>query len=1292
MKILIRDRGRSRRWFAFLLTIMMLLATLPVTARAATEYTVDGTEGSITQLRADLAGLTDADTYTATFTGSAVLTEPLRISGGIVTFTAENDDNITITWDGDPDERHIIQGDNDHNYLDLAIQNITFDGGGKGGGIEVISGSLTMENVVMKNCVSEGNGGALSVLAVQSCTLLESCEFTGNKAVNGGAIFNMCELFMTSCKVNNNTATGNFGGGIFADFLNFTGGEINNNIVEGNGANHTQRPQGAGAYVIGDANLDAGEHTLTVSRNNFKNTAGLGAGIYATEMSINGYGYALNGYEHTVFSDNGIADGEHAGASAGGAVYVAGTTGGNRTLTIEHASFKNNYASQFGGAVASFDNILYIYDAYFRSNTASNNAGTGDSFYSGGGALYSSRSPAAGPAPRALPPTGVLNTITDTEFSENAADRGGAVFLDHMGDDNAQDVELRYEDPGPQSGDVRFSGVTFTDNIANDGGGIYLANTSDTKLYIGYAPFEDYNQDNAEPVNSFSMNTAAIDGGAIWADPGKKDDNLPRVYVGSETAFNDNSSGRLQGMTDGLPAYEDDISLHEEMIYAAIFTDGEEYAYNNHDIAYWNDEAITYTITYTANGGEGADVDGGPYAYNEYAEIAENPFTRAGYTFTGWNTQPEGGGDAYAPGGEVLVTGDMTLFAQWKQNSSPPSTSKYSVTYHANTGKGTLSDPNSPYERSASVTVLDPGKSITKSGYRFTGWNTLANGKGKSYQPGESFTITANTSLYAQWEEAVEYTVTYHPNGGVGTLEDANSPYPAGTDVTVLSPAGKITRSGYGFVEWNTKADGTGTAYRAGSVFKIDGDVALYARWRQYSDPTNPGTDIPDPIPPTGEWELNLGDHYAYIQGYPDGAVHPVGLITREETATIFFRLLTETCRDKLLTRENSFADVSDGRWSNAAISSLASCGIIAGYPNGEFAPSGQITRAEFAAIASRFDDNDIDVHVVFTDTAGHWAEDEISRAASLGWVRGNPDGSFGPDEYITRGEVAAMVNRMLLRLVKDESCLLEDMKAWPDNQDTSAWYYLDIQEASNSHGFERIEDTVYEKWVELMDDYDWSEYEKTSRAASSGELKAAPGYTGLPSGEDTVYAVAMSSYSRKKTTLMPAIDYISTAEEADDENGIAAYAGEITGTGTPGAEITLILPGGKIMTGIVDSSGKWRFEVDIEYISENHGNFVGAVQRVSGEKESAMATRVLNCITAVRIYTPVDENIIQGSSTPGALIILNSYSQACATVAEGGNWSVTVSSGSSNYYYDVYALKPGCVIAFDEIYVESGM
>jgi hypothetical protein len=219
--------------------------------------------------------------------------------------------------------------------------------------------------------------------------------------------------------------------------------------------------------------------------------------------------------------------------------------------------------------------------------------------------------------------------------------------------------------------------------------------------------------------------------------------------------------------------------------------------------------------------------------------------------------------------------------------------------------------------------------------------------------------------------------------------------------------------------------------------------------------------EIPDEMPPL----LNLADHFAYIQGYPDNTVRPEAHITREEVAAVFFRLLDPDYRELVRASVATFSDVSPDRWSSKHIATLANGGILEGYQDGTFRPDNYITRAELAVIASRFDKLSFLDENKFSDVEGHWAEKYINSAAAKGWVEGYPDGTFQPDKYITRAEFVTLVNRVLNRKVHAEN-ILPEAKQFPDLL-PGAWYYEAMQEAINSHLYDRREDE-YEVWSEI--------------------------------------------------------------------------------------------------------------------------------------------------------------------------------------------------------------------------------
>ena len=273
-------------------------------------------------------------------------------------------------------------------------------------------------------------------------------------------------------------------------------------------------------------------------------------------------------------------------------------------------------------------------------------------------------------------------------------------------------------------------------------------------------------------------------------------------------------------------------------------------------------------------------------------------------------------------------------------------------------------------------------------------------------------------------------------------------------------------------------------------------------------DPGNPVTDeVQTPGTPVNPYrppirppedpdkpELNTEDHYAYIVGYEDGSVQPEGDITRAEVATIFFRLLTDESRNEYWSQTNPYSDVSADDWFNNAVSTLTNAGVLDGYEDGTFKPNGNITLAEFATITARFFEATYDGENLFPDIEGHWAQDYINEAANAGIVNGYEDGTFRPQQYITRAEAVTMVNRTIERH-PDADHLLDDMIVWPDNPET-AWYYEQIQEATNSHEYTMNTDdeqNPYEIWTKLLPNRDWSELEKewsdANDGAGSGEV-----------------------------------------------------------------------------------------------------------------------------------------------------------------------------------------------------------
>lgn len=528
------------------------------------------------------------------------------------------------------------------------------------------------------------------------------------------------------------------------------------------------------------------------------------------------------------------------------------------------------------------------------------------------------------------------------------------------------------------------------------------------------------------------------------------------------------------------------------------------------DTAFGIGDVITYEILYVNNTGKTADVtitDVLPKGL-QYISSSDNG-QEADATVT-WTIAGVGAGQGGSVTVEVKVTDAIepdangviknTATVAWSTEDEPetPSTEDqvryHTVTYHANGGTGGTA-VGKILAGSAHAVLAQSDTGVKRSGYTFLGWGNAPK-SGVTYPIGEAITVNGDVTLYAQWSynggggtvEEPEYVVTYLPNGGTGAHEDTGIAHGSSYRVLANTTAG-ISRRNYIFTGWNTKADGTGTHYTTFEQVVISKDMTLYAQWKVSSPDgggeTNPTIDIDEERPPLAPFTT---DHFAYIIGYPDGFVRPENNILRSEVATAFFRLLNESVRYDYWSTANDYHDVSPEAWYNNSISVMTNLGVITGYPNGDFGPVDYITRGELAAIAARFARLSGAAKVTsltFNDTAGHWAEPYILYAASVGWLNGYTDGSFRPDAYITRAEFIAIVNRMLERAPEHADDLLPGMIAWPDNANVGAWYYLDIQEATNSHHYQPKKTLVpgkgyhYETWTEFRQLPNWSALEK---------------------------------------------------------------------------------------------------------------------------------------------------------------------------------------------------------------------
>jgi uncharacterized repeat protein (TIGR02543 family) len=426
--------------------------------------------------------------------------------------------------------------------------------------------------------------------------------------------------------------------------------------------------------------------------------------------------------------------------------------------------------------------------------------------------------------------------------------------------------------------------------------------------------------------------------------------------------------------------------------------------------------------------------------------------TKDGYEFIGWKDKD---GNVYQPDDKIVVKDDLTLTAQWQPTVK--------IVYDINDGTPAdgveYPDKDNPYTPKLGDTI-EVLPAPTRTGYTFIGWQDK---DGNTYQPGDSVVTIGDTTLTAQWQKnsssgggsgsvkrtkateapIANYKISYETNGGT---EYEDESYPENTEVQIDKAP---VRDGYSFTGWYADEELTEKV----TEITVKADTTVYAGWTKNT------------VPET----LNGDDHFAYVFGYPDESVHPTADITRAEVAMIFFRLLKSDIREANLTDTNSFDDVTDD-WYAEAVSTMEKLNIVEGRGKNKFEPNEPITRAEFAAICARFDEEAKIGDITFSDIGNHWAEDEIRAAANRGWVRGYEDNTFRPNINITRAEAMALINRVLERLPENTDDLLSDMIAWPDNADTSIWYYLDVQEATNEHDYVRKADEVHETWTKIND------------------------------------------------------------------------------------------------------------------------------------------------------------------------------------------------------------------------------
>ncbi|WP_418985570.1 S-layer homology domain-containing protein, partial [Agathobaculum butyriciproducens] len=660
------------------------------------------------------------------------------------------------------------------------------------------------------------------------------------------------------------------------------------------------------------------------------------------------------------------------------------------SLTMDGCHVERNTAPDCGGGMILRHSVLNAAKSFFENNTAKFGAG-----------IYFGDTP--NEAEEGC--SGEHNhLITDSTISGNTVldpenGIGGGMYVGTTSNLTLRNSKLLNNDGATQggaivaysAGTIELDGVSISENKAQSGAGILALCTAvcntDIRLLNGTA---------------IDANTATGYGGGIYANAIAKELNV--------TVTNSSVSGNTAAGGAGIFTYKSGSAvINVDLQSGAVMHD------NN---------AVV-------------NMGGAIYAYNAAnINIAANSAvynnTAAGY-----------GGGIYASASNINIAANSEVY------NNTAATAGDDLFFYS----GTIFTLPNAKDMSGDRILSSDNMEIT--GWYHDGWNKWNAAQGSYEQIGCWTAETADEYIPVEKDShaislkaahPLMYTLTYDVTGDLpeGYTAPAKQTLVKGSSYTVAEVPASVSGSKDGvngtfsFNGWK-KDDGTVLTGEQ----QLTADLTLHGVWSFTKKSSGgggggshkPTVTIPDDVP-TG---LNGDDHFAYIVGYPNGNVEPNGNITRAEVATIFFRLLTEEVRTANSTQSNSLSDVTRGQWFNHAVSTLSSMGIVKGHNDGTFAPNAPITRAEFAAIAARFDDKNTDTSSKFTDIASHWAKNEIGIAANKGWINGYPDDTFRPNQYITRAEAMTLVNRVLNRLPENSSDLLDSMIKWPDNSDASA-------------------------------------------------------------------------------------------------------------------------------------------------------------------------------------------------------------------------------------------------------------
>ena len=846
---------------------------------------------------------------------------------------------------------------------------------GSGGGVYVSAGNLKMEKGTINDNTAMNQGGGVynhSTFTMTGGTISGGKTKGESATSNGGGVYNSGSFTMSGGtiggeeKTNGNTASGHGGGVYNGKIFKMTGGTIINNTAESTGG---------GVYNL--STFDMSGFAAIIG-----NTGQLGGGVRN-----------YDGAELTM-KESAKISGNHATVTNGGGVRNTGT------FAMDGGTIESNTAAQDGGGVSTTKTFT-MNGGVISDNVATTKYGGGVSntgiFEMTGGTISGNRAETFG--------GGVCNTKTFT--MSGAAEISGNV------------ATIRNGGGVHNQGTFTMANGTISGNSALNGSGGGINNNTKGTFKMDGGTISG----NSAPNGS---------GGGIYAT------DYTGLTIAAAAEFSKNSAS----VSCAFDATKDASDYTNIMSRSA--TDSFLHPLNNYDINYfYMDAALGVTKELTGR------------------TLKDDEFTFTAILIKGDDTKIEG----LETGNKITATnkGSKVEFENLTYKAVDTYIYEISEANGGQTIENVTYDENKYY---AAVTFDNEGEKVAYYGKYETPGNE---GEKVLSDPIPSVTfknVYGNTG--GSGTGTTKYAVTYDANGGRG-----------GTKISVASDKthdvytykqADVSRKNYTFLEWNTKANGNGKSYDAGDSITITERITLYAQWEKKA-----GSDEPDGDELDSETSvivadqfinglLNTEEHIAYISGYSDGGVRADRTITRAEVAAIFYRLLN----DQGTAAGGEFNDVLNSAWYAQAVNYLASMDIVAGYKDGTFRPDVQITRAEFATIAAKFDQLVTTDSNNFSDVSdSHWAVKFINSAYSKGWISGYPDGTFCPDNSITRAEVVTVVNAMLGRAMDEDTLEITEN---PFNDITSShWAYANVIEASVEHAYIRDKDER-EVWIDMSE------------------------------------------------------------------------------------------------------------------------------------------------------------------------------------------------------------------------------